>query len=92
MCVQWRIERFLRRSGMSASRFGRLDDAGTEQLRQAYAAMAHSNAIEGIHPTPEMAALFAMFVEERAPPAATDAIVDRYVTDHIVAPARETVG
>lgn len=75
------------RSELRASHYARLDGSGTERLEQAYADMAHSNAIEGIASTPELDALFAMFIEERAPPAATDAIVDRYVKDQLLVTA-----
>jgi hypothetical protein len=68
--------------------YARLGDAELAELRQRSAEAHHSNAIEGIHPTPELEALFAMFVEERAPPDVLGLYVDRYVMERIVAADR----
>lgn len=77
------------RAELRAAPFRRLDAAGGERLRRAHAEMHHSNAIEGVHPTPELVALFAMFVEERAPPEATEGLVLRYMAERIAAGARQ---
>ena len=64
--------------------FPRVDDAGMAELRRRGAEAHHSSAIEGIHPTPELEALFAMFLEERVPPDVSGPYVDRYVMERIV--------
>lgn len=66
------------RSELYASLYARLDDAALAHLRERYAIAHHSNAIEGIDPTPELAALMAMFLEERVPVAISDPILTRY--------------
>ena len=43
-----------------------------------------SLAIEGLHGTPEIEALFAMLHEERAPAELAVSVVDRYVRDRLV--------
>ena len=47
--------------------------------------------IEGVHPTPELEALFRMFVEEGVPPAVSDQFVDRYVAEHVLASTKALV-
>lgn len=79
------VEHF--RAELRAERFERLDAAGAERMRRAFAEMHHSNAVEGVHPTPELAALFAMLVEERAPPEAAGGVVSRYMAERIAAGA-----
>lgn len=77
------------RAELRARPYARLDDQEVADLRQRSAEAHHSNAIEGIHPTPELAALFAMFLEERAPPDVFGPLVDRYILERIV-PADRT--
>ncbi len=62
----------------------RMDDAALAELRQRSAEANHSNAIEGIYPTPELQALFAMFLEERTSPDVFGPYVDRYIEEKIV--------
>jgi len=76
------IERY--RAELLASGFVPLDDAALEELRQAEAEMHHSNAIEGIHPSPETAALFEMLLEIRVPPDVSQPFVKRYLKERIV--------
>lgn len=73
------IERY--RAELRAMTFPRLDDTQLADMRRRDAHAHHSSAIEGIHPSPELAALFDMFLEERVPPDVSDAFVDRYL-DH----------
>ena len=40
--------------------------------------------IEGIEPSPEMATLFAMFLQERAPLPVSEPFLDRYIRDVLV--------
>lgn len=46
--------------------------------------MHYSNAIEAVHPTSELKALFQMFVDEAVSPAVCDAFVDRYIRECII--------
>ena len=72
------------RSELRALPFGRANDEEMVELRQRGADGHWSNAIEGIHPTPEVEALFAMFLEERVPPDVSGPYVLRYVMERIV--------
>lgn len=72
------------RAALLAAGFVPLDDAALAALRQAQAEMHHSNAIEGIEPRPETAALFEMLLEIRVPPEISRPIVDRYIQERIV--------
>lgn len=76
------------RAELRALPYTRLDDAPLAELRRSIAESHHSNAIEGIHPTPELEALFEMFLEERTPPDVLGPYVDRYVMERIVAADR----
>ena len=62
----------------------RVDDAGMVKLRRRGTNAHQSSAIEGIHPTPELEALFTMFLEERVPPDVSGPYVHRYVMERIV--------
>ena len=72
------------RAELRAQAYARVDDATLAELRQRTAEAHHSNAIEGIHPTPELLGLFAMFLEERAPPDVSGPYVERYIMEQIV--------
>ena len=72
------------RTELRARPYVRVDDAALAELRQRSAEADHSNAIEGIYPTPELQALFAMFLEERAPPDVFGPYVGRYIEERIV--------
>ena len=76
------IEQF--RAELRAQPYARADDAALAELRQRTAESHHSHAIEGIYPTPELKALFAMFLEERAPPDVSGPYVQRYIMERIV--------
>ena len=58
------------RAELRALDFVRLDDAELDDLCNGLRHAHFSGAIEDIHSTPELMALFAMFVEERAPESA----------------------
>ena len=72
------------RTELRAQPYVRVDDAALAELRQRSAEADHSSAIEGIYPTPELQALFAMFLEERASPDVFGPYVDRYIEERIV--------
>ncbi|NPD70343.1 hypothetical protein HN018_28155 (plasmid) [Lichenicola cladoniae] len=76
------------RAELRAMPFPRMDDAGMVDLRRRGADAHQSSAIEGIHPTPELEALFTMLLEERVPPDVSDPYVHRYVMERIVAADR----
>ena len=79
------------RAELRARSYTRVDDATLTELRQRTAEGHHSNAIEGIHPTPELMALFAMFLDERAPPDVSGPYVQRYIMERIVPAAQMPV-
>ena len=76
------VERY--RAELRGQSYARIDDAALAELRRRAANAHHSSAIEGIHPTPEVEALFDMFHEERAPPDTFGPYVLRYITEQLV--------
>lgn len=72
------------RQKLRALLFVRLDDAELAHLRARLLIGHHNNAIEGIEPSPEMAALFEMFSQERAPLTVSEPFLDRYIQDVLV--------
>ena len=72
------------RRELRALLFVRLDDAELSQLRARLLVGHHNNAIEGIEPSPETAALFAMFLQERAPLTVSEPFLDRYIQEVLV--------
>jgi hypothetical protein len=74
-----RVESFRRK--LRALPFPRLNDAELAHLRARLLVGHHNNAIEGIDPSPELAALFAMFLQERAPLPVSESFVDRFFQD-----------
>jgi len=74
----------LYRAELRALPFVRLDDAAMVEILIRSANAHQSSAIEGIHPTPEVAALFTMFIEERVPSSVSSPYVTRYVMERIV--------
>ena len=58
--------------------FVRLSDAELAHLRARLLVGHHNNAIEGIEPSPAIAALFEMFLQERAPLHVSEPFVDRF--------------
>ncbi|MGI4880251.1 MAG: hypothetical protein ACRYG4_22505 [Janthinobacterium lividum] len=65
--------------------FEPLDDWDLDDMRDRHRHAHVSNAIEGIHPTPELAALFEMFLEERAPADVSGPFVDRWLRERLSA-------
>ena len=76
------MQRFTRlkifRAELHASTFTRLDDAALAHMRERYAFSHHNNSISGIDPRSELAALMAMFLEERVPVPVSGPILARY--------------
>ena len=72
------------RRELRALPFVRLDDAELSHLRARLLVGHHNNAIEGIEPSPEMAALFAMFLQERAPLPVSEPFLDCYIRNVLV--------
>ena len=77
------------RAELHAQAYVRVDDQALAELRRRSESGHCSNAIEGIHPTPELAALFAMFLEERVPPDVSGLYVYRYILEPIVPADRD---
>ena len=77
------------RAELHARAYARVDEQALAELRRRSESGHHSNAIEGIHPTPELAALFAMFLEERVPPEVSGPYVHRYILERIVPADRD---
>jgi len=67
------------RRDLHAATFARLTDGEVSDLRARLFAGHHNNAIEGIDPSPEMVALFEMFLQERAPMAVSEPYLDRFI-------------
>jgi len=80
------VEQF--RAELRARSYTRVGDATLTELRQRTAEGHHSNAIEGIYPTPELMSLFTMFLEERASLDVSGPYVHRYIMERIVPAAR----
>ena len=74
-----RVEAFRRE--LRALPFVRLNDAELAHLRARLLVGHHNNAIEGIEPSPETAALCEMFLQERASIAVSEPFLDRYIQD-----------
>jgi hypothetical protein len=72
------------RRELRALPFVRLDDTELSHLRARLLFGHHNNALEGIEPSPEMAALFAMFLQERAPLPVAEPFLDRYIREVLV--------
>ena len=64
--------------------FVRLNDGELAHLRTRLRVGHHNNAIEGIEPSPELAALFEMFLQERAPLTVSEPFLDRYIQDRLL--------
>ena len=69
------IDRY--RAELRAMPFPRVDDAGMIELCRRGSNAHQSSAIEGIRPTPELEALFTMFLDERVPPDMSGPYVHR---------------
>lgn len=73
------------RAELRAQDFEPLGDHQLDEMRDRYRHAHFSNAIEGIQPTPELTALFQMFVEERAPADVHGPFVDRWLRERLTA-------
>lgn len=69
------------RAELRANRYTRLSEAEGARVAERFARSHHSNAMEDIHPSPALAALFAMFVEERVPVPLAEQYADRYLAE-----------
>ena len=72
---------------LQATDYRRLDDAALAEVRRRYAASRHSSAIEGIHPSAEQEAFYAMLHDLRVPQDLADAYSRRFLQERIVGPA-----
>ena len=81
------VERY--RADLHTQAYACVDDQLLAELRRPSESGHHSNAIEGIHPTPELAALFAMFLDERVPSEVSGLYVQRYILERIVPADRD---
>ena len=72
------------RRELHAASFTRLTDDEVAALRTRLLIGHHNNAIEGIDPSPEMIALFEMFLQERAPLPVSEPYLDRYIALRLV--------
>ena len=84
------IERY--RAELRAMPLPRLDDAQLADMRRRDAHAHHSSAIEDVHPSPELAALFDLFLEERVPAEVSRAFVTRFFDDRDERQAARRVG
>ena len=75
------------RRELQATHYTRLSDAELAEVRRRYAAAHHSNATEGVHPTAEQAAFYAMLLEERVPQDLANHYSRQFLHERIVAPA-----
>lgn len=73
------VERY--RAELQASDYARLSEDETMHMKHRFALSHHSNAIEDVHPSPELFALFAMFVQERVPVSIAQGYVNRFMKD-----------
>jgi hypothetical protein len=75
------------RAELQAKDYRRLDAAALAEVRRRYAASRHSSAIEGIHPSPEQEAFFAMMHDMRVPQDLANEYSGRFLQERIVGPA-----
>jgi len=75
------------RAELQATNYHRLDDAVLAKVRRRYAASRHSSAIEGIHPSPEQEAFYAMLHDLRVPQDLANEYSERFLRERIVGPA-----
>lgn len=75
------------RAELRATNYCRLDDAALAEVLRRYAASRHSSAIEGIHPSPEQEAFYAMLHDLRVPQDLASAYSRRFLHERIVGPA-----
>ena len=75
------------RAELQATNYPRLDEAALAEVRRRYAASRHSSAIEGIHPSPEQEAFYAMLHDLRVPQDLANDYSRRFLQERIVGPA-----
>ena len=75
------------RRELQATHYTRLSDAELADVRRRYAEAHHSSATEGIHPSAEQTAFYAMLLEERVPQHLANHYSRRFLQERIVAPA-----
>lgn len=73
------VERY--RAELQASDYARLSADDTMRMKHRFALSHHSNAIEDVHPSPKLFALFEMFVQERVPVSVAQGYVSRFMKD-----------
>jgi hypothetical protein len=71
------------RRELQAEGFRPMDDIALQDARLRFAEMHHSNAIEGVAPDRETAALFEMLFVERVPVTRWEAITMRFMSEHL---------
>ena len=77
------------RAELLAMQFTPMDDAELDRVRRRGADAHHSNAIEGIHPTDEQLAYYALMLELRVPLDIAKEYSNRFLQERIVGPALE---
>lgn len=77
------------RAAVRRTAYVRLTDAELECQDRSDRGIVQSLAIEGLHGSPEIEALFAMLREERVPPPVALHMVGRYVRDRLAPAAAE---
>lgn len=75
------------RAELRATNYHRLDDAALAEVRRRYAVSRHSSAIEGIYPSAEQEAFYAMLHDLRVPQDLASACGRRFLQERIVGPA-----
>ncbi len=76
------------RNELGRTRFARISEADQMAMDERHEGAVQSLAIEGLHGSPEISALFQMLSEERVSPSMRTQIVDRYVREQLVPNAR----
>ena len=69
------------RADLRLADYARLSEDETARMADRFAVSHHSNAMAGVHPSPELAALFAMFVEERVPLPLAEQYFHRFMAE-----------
>lgn len=75
------------RRELRAMDYQHLDAAELAEVRRRYSDAHHSNAIEGVHPSAEQQAFYAMLLDERVPQDLADRYSRRFLRERIVEPA-----
>lgn len=67
--------------------YTRLDYAELAEVRRRYAAAHHSSGIEGVHPSDEQVAFYAMLLDMRVPQDLANRYSRRFLQERIIGPA-----